>query len=71
MRAIFRGPDGLSAPEFSVGVIGDELAAFVVAGAELEDLPAFKDRLRQYRMAVERAMIEKFIESASNWRDPR
>lgn len=69
MRAVYRPhADPLtpaSAAQFSIAVIGDELAAFVEAGAELDDLPTFKERLRQYRAAVERAMVEAFIENAA------
>jgi hypothetical protein len=72
MRAIFYGSTyphtPASSAEFSIAVIGDELAGFVEAGAELEDLPSFEARLEQYRKAVERAMLENFIENAMRWR---
>lgn len=72
MRAILQGPDDahtpLTAAEFSIRVLGDELAMFVESGMELDDLPAFKSRLAQYRMAVERALVESFIEQAHRHR---
>lgn len=74
MRAIYRAHDDpltpASAAQFSVEVIGDELAGFVEAGADLDDLPSFKDRLQQYRAAVERAMVETSIENAARYRRP-